>query len=111
MGYAVQRIGDYSLIKLSRAIDLQQSAKVRRCILEGLEQGVSMPVDLSAVEYIGSSGLASRVEGYQMAREHAVCFIPVGVSRSAMRRLQLTHLDRIFPMQASVNDYFAEQGY
>jgi anti-sigma B factor antagonist len=41
-----------------------------------------MRVDLSVVEYIDSSGLASLVEGYQMAREHALCFILISVSPS-----------------------------
>lgn len=111
MGYAVHRIDNYSVIKLSGEIDLQRSAETRRCLLEGLNQGQSMLVDLSAVEYIDSSGLASLIEGYQMAREHALCFVLISVSAIAMRRLRLTHLDRVFPIYASADDYFADQGY
>jgi len=61
-------------------------------------------VDLSAVEYIDSSGIASLVEGYQVAKGLGLDFSLVGVSDSAMSVLRLARLDQVFPIFTSLED-------
>ncbi len=85
---------------------MSSSPEARRAILGVLEcSGVL--VDLSQVEYIDSSGVASLVEGYQLARERRLAFGLVGVSPSALMVLQLAHLDSVFPIHASIDDALA----
>jgi anti-sigma B factor antagonist len=83
---------------------------VRKQILECLDNGSHLLVDMSAVNYIDSSGVASLVEGYQTARKKALRFGLVGVSSAAMNVLHLARLDRVFPIHASIAEGKAAGG-
>lgn len=61
-------------------------------------------VDLSAVEYIDSSGVASLVEGFQFARSNNLEFGLIGVSEAAMSVLHLARLDKVFTIYTSLED-------
>jgi anti-sigma B factor antagonist len=59
-------------------------------------------VDLSAVDYIDSSGVASLVEGFQYARSNNLEFGLLGVSDAAMSILKLARLDQVFTIYQSL---------
>jgi anti-sigma B factor antagonist len=96
----------FLVVALGGDVDLASSPEARRAILDSLDQG-SVLVDLSAVAYIDSSGVASLVEGYQVSKDKGVRFGLVGVSENARMVLQLSHLDRVFPIHATVQDAVA----
>ena len=110
MEYAIRTEGPYTVIALSGDVDLYYSPKARDQILKCLGEGSSVLVDLSGVDYIDSSGVATLVEGYQLARRNRLEFGLIGVSDSAMQVLQLARLDQVFPIHASVNDRLAGGG-
>jgi anti-sigma B factor antagonist len=93
---------DYAVVRLTGEIDLHSSPQGRKLILACLRDGRPTLVDLSAVSYIDSSGVASLVEGYQLARERELDFGLVGVSAAALNVLKLARLDQVFPIYASV---------
>jgi anti-sigma B factor antagonist len=105
MAYQVFEEGGFSVIHLSGEIDLSNSPDVRRLVLDTLAQDRNSLVDLSAVTYIDSSGVASLVEGYQTARNRGLRFGLVNVSAAALSVLQLAHLDKVFPIQPSVQAF------
>ena len=90
------------VIALTGEIDLQTSPQVRTAILESLGKGAPVVVDLSDTAYIDSSGVASLVEGYQMAREKKLTFALAAVSEAPMRVLKLARLDKIFVIHPDV---------
>ncbi|MEO5373386.1 MAG: STAS domain-containing protein [Alphaproteobacteria bacterium] len=92
-----------TVVSLSGEIDLQTSPDVRRFLLKSLSQGKSLVVDMSAVGYIDSSGIASLVEAYQTARKMGLRFALAQVGPSAMRVFQLARLDRVFTIFPSVD--------
>lgn len=92
------------MISLVGEVDLHSSPLARRQILKLVNARRHVLVDLSRVEYIDSSGIASLVEGYQLARRNHTEFALAGVSDAAMQVLQLTRLDRVLPIHASVAD-------
>lgn len=94
--------GGYVILELSGEVDLSCSPEARKLILDCLEKGKNLLVDLSAVSYIDSSGVASLVEGYQTAKKQQLRFGLVGVSNAAMNVLHLARLDKVFPIHASV---------
>jgi anti-sigma B factor antagonist len=104
MQYQVSQAGPYTVIAFSGDVDLQYSPQAREQILKYLNDGASVLVDLSQVNYIDSSGVASLVEGYQVAKSKKVEFGLVGVSSTALQVLQLARLDRVFPIHKSVED-------
>ncbi|HEB87834.1 MAG TPA: anti-sigma factor antagonist [Gammaproteobacteria bacterium] len=88
----------FTVIALCGEVDLHFSPKAREIILKHLQDKNHVLVDLSDVTYIDSSGVASLVEGFQHARTHDLKFALLGVSKAAMQILQLSRLDKVFPI-------------
>lgn len=95
--------GTAVVVALSGEIDLQHSPNVRRQLMELMFERRDVLVDLARVAYIDSSGIASLVEAYQMARKNATRFVLVAVSQPVMRVLQLARLDKVFTLADSVD--------
>lgn len=104
MHYQIEAQGPYTIILLSGDVDLQYSPQAREQILKYLNDGHHVMVDLSSVKYIDSSGVASLVEGYQVAKTKSLQFGLLGVSDSALQVLQLARLDRVFPIYHSIDE-------
>ena len=105
MKYPVHEYNRFTVLSLTGEIDLNCSPQARKQILQYLDQGKNLLVDLQQVEYIDSSGVASLVEGYQHARSRKLEFGLVGVSKAAMQVLQLARLDKVFPIKQSTSDF------
>lgn len=88
----------YVLVRLSGEVDLSWSQDVRREVLDALTSGVPVGVELSAVSYIDSSGIAALVEGFQAARARGSRFALVAVSDAVRAVLELARLDRVFQL-------------
>jgi anti-sigma B factor antagonist len=84
------------VIALEGDVDLEHSPKAREVLLDGVEQGKGVYVDMSAVSYIDSSGVASLVEAFQAAKQKQSSFALVSVNPAALRVLQLARLDKVF---------------
>ncbi len=110
MAYEVRSQGDTTIVALSGDVDLDSSPKVRTVLLESVREKRGVLVEMSAVSYIDSSGVASLVEAYQTARNGSTTFALVAVSDAAMRVLELARLDRVFSIHASVTDALADGG-
>ena len=104
MKYPITQHSNYSVLCLSGEIDLSESPNVRLQILKYINKGKHLLIDLSTVEYIDSSGVASLVEGLQVSRSKKLEFGLVGVSDSALQVLQLARLDTVFTMYDSLDD-------
>ncbi|SDH45355.1 anti-sigma B factor antagonist [Roseospirillum parvum] len=102
MELSVNDHGNFAVVHLKGDVDLQTSPQVRKGLLGLLEDGRRPVVDLSAVTYIDSSGIASLVEAYQTARKKGLSFSLVQVSPAAMRVLQLARLDKVFTFHDTV---------
>lgn len=102
MAYEVMNQNGYDVVLLTDDVDLSCSPEARKAILACLERGHDTLVDLTAVTYIDSSGVASLVEGFQTAKKKNLKFGLVGVSEAAMSVLELARLDKVFPIHASV---------
>ncbi|MBI5040096.1 MAG: STAS domain-containing protein [Gammaproteobacteria bacterium] len=104
MSGTVRQEGSYAIVCLGGEIDLHSSPEARKLILGCLQEGKPTLVDLSGVAYIDSSGVASLVEGFQLARQRQLDFGLVGVSPAALNVLKLARLDKVFPIYASVQE-------
>lgn len=93
---------DLTLVRLAGEVDLSWSGQVREAILEALEQR-SVGVDLAAVSYIDSSGIAALVEGLQTARDSERRFLLIAASPAVLAVLQLARLDRVFTLLPDID--------
>lgn len=98
----------FSVVELSGDVDLSCSAAAREMILRSLASGQPTLVDLSAVTYIDSSGVASLVEGYQVARRKHLEFGLLKVSEAVRSVLELAHLDQVFRIHGSLEERLAQ---
>ena len=92
------------LVRVRGEVDLSWSQRLRKSVLEALASNKPVAVDLSAVTYIDSSGIAALVEGFQNARGKSQRFSLVAVSKPVYAVLELARLDRVFPIFASLED-------
>lgn len=97
------------VIALEGDIDLENAGEVRKALLANLKQKKDLLIDLSAVTYIDSSGIASLVEGLQVARKQKNELSLVSVSMRARRVLELARLDKVFTIHADVAAALAAQ--
>lgn len=91
-----------NIVQLNGDVDLESSPKARKELLDSVGQGKSLVVDLSGINYIDSSGIASLVEAFQTARARGQFFGLASVSASAQRVLQLARLDKVFKIYPDV---------
>lgn len=93
--------GDVGTLILGEEIDLDTSPTVRENIKDLLNSTKIVEVNLANVSYIDSSGIASLIEGMQMAKELAGKeFHLVDVSNEVMKVVELAHLDKIFSIKS-----------
>lgn len=98
MQSSTRREGDAVVVALEGEIDLETSPRARVTLLEAVNSGQPVFVDLAAVTYMDSSGVASLVEAYQLTRDKGSRFALVVASASVLRVLRLARLDRVFPI-------------
>ena len=108
MNINTQEEEGYTIIGLEGDVDLSCSPNARKSILDALQADKNLLIDLGKVSYIDSSGVASLVEGYQIAKKQSLKFGLVGVSDAAMSVLKLARLDKVFPIYDSVEEYEKE---
>lgn len=99
-----ERIDDLLLVRVQGEVDLSWSQSLRDAVLKALKDSDRVAVDLSAVSYIDSSGIAALVEGFQTARQTSKRFGLVAVSPAVLSVLRLARLDKVFPLYAQPND-------
>ncbi len=90
------------VVRLAGEVDLEHAPGVRRLLLDCVGRGKDMLVDLSRVDYIDSSGIASLIEALQATKARGTGFGLVAVSAQAMRVLELARLDRVFAIHADL---------
>jgi len=87
-------------ITVGGEVDLYTSPDLRSAIIKAVPTAASgVEVELSGVEYMDSSGVATLVEGFKSARENSKKFVLVAPSASVMKVLELARLDAVFEIE------------
>ncbi len=94
----------YQLLQLTGEVDLHNSPQVRKQLLAILKEGNSVLVDFSSLSYIDSSGIATLVEAFNLAKNKDLTLTIVGATGAPLQVMQLTHLDNVFPMINSLDE-------
>ncbi len=96
MEHAIREERGALIVCFEGEVDLEHSPKAREVLLESVGRSQKVLVDLSGVDYIDSSGVASLVEAFQQAKRRGSEFALVAVSAAALRVLSLARLDKVF---------------
>ena len=95
----VDHSGSDVLVRLNGRIDVDSSPDLRDCLLAILSEEPlpgAIIVDLAAVPYIETSGIATLIEALRIARHHQTIFRLQGLGGSALRLFEVTGLAALF---------------
>jgi anti-sigma B factor antagonist len=95
---AARHLDKITIFDISGDIDLATSPQLRKAVLRELKE-LRMPrvvLNLKAVRYIDSSGVASLVEGLKASRDVGSRFVLFGLNTTVREVLQLSKLVKIF---------------
>ena len=102
MHYNLRKAGTYTVIDWTGDVGLSNAPDAREQILQCLDAGQALLLDLSKVRYIDSSGVAVLVEGHLTAKKLELHFGLVAPSRAVMNVLKLARMEKIIPIHASI---------
>ncbi len=94
------------IVSLTGEVDLDHSPTARQVLLDCVAQKKKVLVDLAAVTYIDSSGVASLVEAFQRAKKNGTGFALMLLSPATLRVIKLARLDKVFTIYDSLSDAF-----
>ena len=104
MEHAIREEQGSLIVSFEGDVDLENSPKAREVLLGCVAEGQDVFVDLSAVSYIDSSGVASLVEAFQASKKKGTRFALVAVNAAALRVLELARLDKVFTIHESLSE-------
>jgi anti-sigma B factor antagonist len=104
MRHSVREERGSVVVAFSGEVDLEHSPQAREVLLEQVGRRRRVVVDLSAVDYVDSSGIASLVEAFQRARKGGTGFALAAPNSAVLRVLELARLDRVFLIFATLEE-------
>ena len=95
----IRREDGVTVLTLTGDIDLHRSVEMRERMLEVMsEKPKTTVINLSQVDFMDSSGLATLVEAMQLSRRFGGQLKLVGVQQRVRSILEISRLDSIFPI-------------
>lgn len=89
-------------------VDLSRAASLRGHLVAAIGSRPNrLVVDMSDVEYMDSSGVATLIEAMQTAGDHGVGFVLCCLKEQVLATLQITRLDIVFTIVESMDDALA----
>jgi anti-sigma B factor antagonist len=93
------------VITVKGEIDLYSSTMLREYIFTTLQQQPrELIIDLDAVKYIDSSGIATMVEALQLANKSKTQFKVAGLSKNVLEVFELVKLEKVFNIYDTVDE-------
>ena len=96
MTTATRNLNGITIVEVEGHIDLSSSPALRKTLLESLKATDRLALNLIAVKYIDSSGIASLLEVLKEARNAKKRFALFGLTVAVREVLQLTRLTGVF---------------
>jgi anti-sigma B factor antagonist len=96
MKISVRERGAARVVDLAGDVDLGTSPELRRTLFDLLEVAPKLAVNLRALRYIDSSGIATLIEVLRSAQRLGKQFVLFGLSPAVEDVFRLTHVNRIF---------------
>jgi anti-sigma B factor antagonist len=93
---SVRDVGNAKVVKVEGDVDLGTSPALRRTLFESLPLTGKVALDLEAIRYIDSSGIATLIEVLQDSQRQNKEFVLFGLSPGVEQVFRLTHVIRIF---------------
>ncbi|PID56059.1 anti-anti-sigma factor [candidate division KSB3 bacterium] len=98
--------GTCRILDVNGEVDLYSSPILREYIFTAITEykPEQLLVNFTDVVYTDSSGIATLVEGRQLAQEHKSAFKLIGLSETVLEVFQLVRLERLFDIYLTEED-------
>ena len=96
MQISTRESGEVTIVEVEGNVDLSTSAALRRSLFATLLDTPKLALNLAAIRYIDSSGIATLIEVLKAAQRLNKEFVLFGLSPAVEQVFRLTHVSRIF---------------
>lgn len=96
MTISVRESGAARVVDLEGEVDLGTSPNLRRTLFDLLRKTPKLALNMQALQYIDSSGIATLIEVFKDAQRLQKDFVLFGLSPAVQDVFRLTHVNRIF---------------
>jgi anti-sigma B factor antagonist len=93
---SVRDVGTTRVIDVDGEVDLGTSPGLRRALFEALPASNRLALNLAAIRYIDSSGIATLIEVLKRSQNLKKEFVLFGLSPAVHDVFRLTHVIRVF---------------
>jgi anti-sigma B factor antagonist len=93
---SIRDVGDAKVVEVEGDVDLGTSPVFRRTLFETLPLAAKLALNLEAIKYIDSSGIATLLEVLKDSQRLKKEFVLFGLSPAVQEVFRLTHVVRIF---------------
>jgi anti-sigma B factor antagonist len=93
---SVRDVGEAMVVEVEGDVDLGTSKLLRRTLFDTLSRAAKLALNLEAIRYIDSSGIATLIEVLQDSRRLNKEFVLFGLSPAVEEVFRLTHVIRVF---------------
>ena len=96
MKISIRDVGDAKVVEVEGDVDLATSPDLRRTLFDALSTPGRLALNLGAIRYIDSSGIATLIEVLKRSQHLGKEFVLFGLSPAVQDVFRLTHVIRIF---------------
>lgn len=96
MKISVRDMGSCRVVDVDGEVDLGTSPELRRTLFDALHAVGKLALNLAAIRYIDSSGIATLIEVLNRANHLKKQFVLFGLSPAVQDVFRLTHVVRVF---------------
>jgi anti-sigma B factor antagonist len=96
MKISIRDVGSAKIVEVDGDVDLGTSGALRRTLFAALPETSILALNLGAIRYIDSSGIATLIEVLNDSRRLNNQFVLFGLSTTVEEVFRLTHVIRIF---------------
>jgi len=93
---SVRDVGTSRVVEVDGDVDLATSPELRRTLFEALPAVGKLALNLAAIRYIDSSGIATLIEVLRRSQHLKKEFVLFGLSPAVQDVFRLTHVIRVF---------------
>jgi anti-sigma B factor antagonist len=93
---SIRDIGNAKVVEVDGDVDLGTSPQLRSALFDNLHNVAKVALNLAAIRYIDSSGIATLIEVLHASRRLNKEFVLFGLSPAVLEVFRLTHVIRIF---------------
>jgi len=94
----------YEVVRLNGEVNMRNSTLIKKEIFKIILNNKSVLLDMSKLNIIDSSGIATLVESLHKAHVEGLKYIIVGANNLPLKMLELSKLDKVFKLFNSIQD-------